>query len=501
MSIPTNTVDMLSIRRSRLHATPLMLIACLSWLTACSVGPDYETPRLNLPRQFSRAPEAVADRTNLSRWWTSLNDQLLDQLIEEAVAGNLDVAAAKARIREARADRREAIGGFFPSVDGSASAIRSKTASASGGAGPVSSLYRAGFDASWEIDLFGARARTAEAATRGVEAADADLRSTLLTLVGDVASNYVALRGGQARIALARRTAASQRETAALTRSKFDAGSSSALDAANAKALAAGTEAGILALEISGAESAHRLGILLGREPGALLSRLERPAAIPAPRLSIRPGVPADLLSRRPDIAMAERQLAQATAKIGAAEAALYPSVSLTGSLSTSAAKIGDLGKGSTIGWSWGPTLTVPIFAGGELVAAVDVAHAQRDEYHLAFRSVVLTAMEDVENALVALSREQIRVRLLDESATSYRRAAELSRFLWRTGSSSFLDVLDAERSLHSTEDTLIQSRVAIATDVIALAKALGGGWDDPVIVDRPEVVDTGTSPHFPVTP
>jgi len=499
MSIPTYTIDMESIPRSRLHATPLMMVACLSWLTACSVGPDYETPRLNLPRQFSRAAEAAADRTNLSRWWTSLNDRLLDQLIEEAVEGNLDVAAAKARIREARAGRREAIGGFFPSVDGSASAIRSKTAS--GGAGSVSSLYRAGFDASWEIDLFGARARTAEAATRGVEAADADLRSTLLTLVGDVASNYVALRGGQARIALARRTAASQRKTAALTRAMFEAGSSSAMDAANATALAAGTEAGILALEISRAENAHRLGILLGREPGALLSRLERSAIVPVPLLSIRPGVPADLLSRRPDIAMAERQLAQATAKIGAAEAALYPSVSLTGSLSTSAAKTGDLGKGSTIGWSWGPTLTVPIFAGGELVAAVDVANAQRDEYHLAFRSVVLTAMEDVENALVALSREQIRIHLLDESATSYRRAAELSRFMWRTGSSSFLDVLDAERSLYSTEDTLIQSRVAIATDVIALAKALGGGWDDPVIVDRPEVVDTGTSPHFPVMP
>ena len=319
-----------------------------------------------------------------------------------------------------------------------------------------------------------------------------------MTLIGDVALNYVEMRGEQARIALAKRTAASQRETVKLTRGKFDAGSSSNLDVANATALATTTEAQIPLLETSRALSVHRLGILLGREPGALVERLADLRRFPRPTRPIRPGIPADLLSRRPDVARAERLLAQATASIGVADAALYPSVNLTGSLSTSASRIGDLGKGSTIGWSWGPTLTVPLFAGGSLVAAVDVADAQRDQARLAFQSIVLTAMEDVENALVALAQDHIREGRLAQAARAYGEAATLSRTLWQAGTSGFLDVLDAERSRYSAEDSLIQSRVAIAADAIALSKALGGGWDDPIEVDRPLVIDVGTGPHLP---
>ncbi len=281
----------------------------------------------------------------------------------------------------------------------------------------------------------------------------------------------------------------------------FDAGSSSEVDAAKATALAASTEAEIPSLEIARAVAVHRLGVLLGRAPGDLALRLKYARGIPALRDTIRAGLPAELLSRRPDIAAAERRLAQATAKIGVAEAALYPSVSLTGSVSTSARKVGDIGKGTTIGWSWGPTLTVPLFAGGRLIAAVDVADAQRDEAQVAFRAVVLVALQDVENALVSLAQERIRHRRLTEATTAYRRAATLSRSLWRTGSTSFLDVLDAERSLHSAEDALIRSRVALSTDAVALAKALGGGWDDHVVVARPEVVDVATGPRFRAIP
>ncbi|WNJ91516.1 efflux transporter outer membrane subunit [Bosea sp. 685] len=477
----------------------LALPLCLT-LGACAVGPDYAGPSLSLPAKWGNAPASKrppASRT-LDEWWKRLGDRTLNGIVEEAVAGNLDVASAKARIREARATRRQAIGALFPTLDGTGSATRSRTSAAtsSTGGNTTSSLYQAGFDASWEFDLFGANYRGVEAATYGSDAADEDLRATLLTLVGDVTSNYVEARGYQARIALARRTATSQRDTERLTRTKFQAGSASAVDVAKAAAQASSTEAAIPSLETAYAQSLHQLGILTGQAPTALAGRLARGGPIPAARSTPPAGLPADVLRNRPDVRKAERQLAQYTAKIGQAEAALYPSVSLTGNITTSALKTGDLAKNSSIGWSFGPTLSVPIFNGGELRAAVEVAQAQRDQYDSAFKLSVLTAMQDVENALVSLAQERLRAGKLSSAATSYRDAARLSRTLYQSGSSSFLDVLDAERSLYSAEDTLLQSRVAVSTDFIALNKALGGSWTKPVDVSSPAVVDVNTWPH-----
>jgi len=199
----------------------------------------------------------------------------------------------------------------------------------------------------------------------------------------------------------------------------------------------------------------------------------------------------------RPDVRKAERQLAQFTAKIGQATAALYPDVSLTGTVSTSALKLGDLGKSSTIGWSIGPSLSVPIFNGGKLQAAVEIAEAQRDEHHVAWRSAVLSALEDVENAIVGLGQERIRIRRLTEAALRYGEAARLSRSLYQTGSSTFLDVLDAERSQFTAEDSLLASRATLAKNYVALAKALGGGWSGAIDSSVPEIVDSGTGPHL----
>jgi NodT family efflux transporter outer membrane factor (OMF) lipoprotein len=269
------------------------------------------------------------------------------------------------------------------------------------------------------------------------------------------------------------------------------------VDVAKASAQAASTEANIPTYQVGYSEAVHRLGILLGREPTALEQPLARSTPSPSPRLPLPKGIPADVLVMRPDVRKAERQLAQYTARIGQAEAALYPSVSLTGSVSTTALKIGDLGKNSTIGWSVGPSLSVPIFNGGQLRAAVGISEAQRDQYYVAWQSAVLTALEDVENAIVALAQEQLRIRSLSEASRRYREAARLSRSLYETGSSSFLDVLDAERSLYTAEDSLLQSRVALATSFIALAKGLGGGWDGEIDSSRPEVIDVGTGPHL----
>ncbi|MGJ5178385.1 efflux transporter outer membrane subunit [Bradyrhizobium oligotrophicum] len=482
---------------------PVLLALCLvtPLLAGCAVGPDYMTPDFGMPQKWSSDRHQPAQALELAQWWRNLGDQQLAQLIGEAVAGNLDVAAAKARIRKARATQRQAVGALFPTVSGSGSATENRSAASSTSGIAIApatySQYQAGFDSSWELDLFGANRRAVEAATYGVDAAEDDLRATLLTLVGDVASYYIDARAYQARVALARRTAASQRETAALTERKQNAGSASAVDTAKASALAASTEATIPTYESSYQQSVHRLGVLLGRDPTALSLRLSLVTAIPSPRLPLPKGIPADVLVMRPDVRKAERQLAQYTAKIGQATAALYPDVNLTGSVSTTALRLGDLGKNSTIGWSIGPSVSVPIFNGGKLQAAVEVAEAQRDEYHVAWRNAVLSALEDVENAIVNLSQERLRIRSLTESARRYGEAARLSRSLYETGSSTFLDVLDAERSQFTAEDNLLASRATLAKNYVALAKALGGGWTGPIDSSRPEVVDSGTWPHL----
>ncbi len=491
----------------------LVVLLLAPVLAGCVVGPDYAPPPMAMPAQFSGASKSESARpAQLQAWWRRLNDPLLNRLVSEAVEGNLDVASAKSKIRQARATRAQQASALFPTVTGSGSITRQQNATTgssssgdvtvdtngSSGTGTPYTQWTGGLDASWELDLFGGNQRSLEAAQRGVEAAQEQLRDTLVTLIGDLTTYYVQARGYQARIDLATRTAASQRETAALTQRKYEAGSASAVDVAKATAQAASTEADIPTLRTSYAQAVHRLGILLGREPAALLAQMQRTGPIPGPRLPITTGVPADILTARPDVRAAERQLAQATASIGNAQAQLYPSVSLTGSLATNALRAGDLAKGSSISWSFGPSLSLPIFNAGNLQAGVDLAAAERDQYYVALKSTVLTALEDVENALVALAQERTRAGKLTEAARAYGDAARLSRAQYQAGSATFLDVLDAERSAYSAQDSLLQSRVLITTDYISLQKALGGGWDGAVNSSKPEVIDVNTGPHFP---
>ncbi|UES54993.1 efflux transporter outer membrane subunit [Roseibium aggregatum] len=465
-------------------------------LGACSVGPDYQRPDVSVPGKWRNTTgETPASVPQLANWWTQLGDAQLNSLISLAVQNNLDVRTAKAKVREARASYKQASSSLFPSLDGAAGVTRSK----SSGSDSVGTLWNGGFDAAWEIDIFGANRRAKEAAKYGLDAAEEELRASLLTLIGDLATNYVEARGFQQRLKLAQDTAKSQQSSADLIRKRFQAGSSSGLDVANAEGQAASTEANIPALKTALAASMHRLSVLTGQQPTALTDRLLASSRIPTPKLPIPVGIPASILLTRPDVRLAERQLAEATAKIGQATAARYPSVSLTGSIGTAAADIGDLGKNSSISWAFGPSLSVPIFNAGKLAAGVEIAEAQRDQYFLAYQASVLTALEDVENALVGFTQERKRVASQRRSAESYKSAAELSRSLYQTGAASFLDALDAERSTYSAEDTLIQSRVRLTTYYIALQKALGGGWTGKVETDKPEVVDKNTSPHLSV--
>lgn len=474
-------------------------LGLIALLGACSVGPDYKAPpQIAVPAQWNTPATAQPKAPDLARWWTRFGDPALDALIAEAVEGNLDVATAQANVRAARASYRQAGGSLWPSLQGSGGFTRQRTAPAQGsGNGATANLYQAGFDAAWEIDLFGANRRAAEAAGYGIDAAEENLRAALLTLIGDVATNYADARGYQKRIELARRIAQSQRETAELTRAKFAVGTGSALDASRADAEVASTEASIPVLESARAGAVHRLGILLGREPGAVAALMAQSAELPTLTQDPPRTAPAEVLSNRPDVRAAERSLAQYTAQVGAAEAARYPSISLTGSIATYGTQFGDLGKQSSLGWSFGPSITVPIFQGGALEAAVELAQAQRDQYFLAYRAAVLTALEDVENASVALNQERIRRERLATQVGHSREAARLSRLLYESGASAFLDVLDADRTLYSAEQSLLESEVAVITDYVALAKALGGGWDQPVDSTKPAVVDADMGPRF----
>lgn len=492
-AFPAGAPKAQSSRRTRFArmSSGLLLSALLA---ACSVGPDYQTPDLSVPGSWrNRGAETPAATPRLAYWWTQLGDRELDRLIAMSIESNLDVRSAKARVREARAGFRQATASLFPSLDGAGSVRRSKST----GSDAVNTLWNGGFDASFELDLFGANRRAREAARYGLDAAEEELRATLLTLIGDVATNYVEARGYQQRLKLAEETARSQQDSANLIRRRLEAGSSSGLDVANAEGQAASTAARIPTLKTALAAAIHRLGVLTGQVPTALSDRLMAASRIPSPRLPVPAGVPANILLARPDVRLAERQLAQATAKIGQAEAARYPSISLTGSIATTATEFGDLGKNSSLSWAFGPTLSVPVFNAGRLAAAADVARAQRDQSFLAYRSAVLTALEDVENALVGFTQERRRLAAQSRSAESYQRAADLSRTLYQTGAVSFLDVLDAERSTYSAQDTLIQSRVLVTTYYIALQKALGGGWNGTVDTDTPEVVDENAGPRL----
>ncbi|MDP8995732.1 MAG: efflux transporter outer membrane subunit [Pseudomonadota bacterium] len=471
----------------------LILTSSAALLSGCTVGPDYKSPLIDLP---SRWPGMVNSKSmkpiKLARWWGQFNDATLDSLIEHAVVENLDVTTAKAKLREARANAVETGASTAPSVSNSGSATVGK----SSGNDQANTQFKLGFDASWELDLFGGNHRSVEAAIAGTQAAEEDLKSTLVTLIGDVATYYIDARGYQARIALARRTSTSLHNTAVLTKISFNSGSATAADVAKAEALATGTEANIPSFEAALAIDYHRLSILLGKPPAALQSLFQNPKAIPSPKLPLPSGIPADMLRNRPDIRAAERRLAQATATIGLSQAAQYPSLSLNGSISTSALSLGSLASSTAIGWSLGPSLTIPIFNGGKLQAAVQVTQAQRDQTYIKLRATTLTALEDVENALVSLSSERRKNNLLTSSSRNYSEALQIASTLYKSGSSSFLDLLDAERSLYSSDDSLLQSRIAFSKDYVALAKALGGGWDGAIDSSQAEVTDIDTGPR-----
>ncbi|MCL6229149.1 efflux transporter outer membrane subunit [Bartonella bilalgolemii] len=468
-------------------------------LPGCVVGPDYRKTSFSVPAIWGQHSSAQISEhpVALAGWWRNFNDPVLDELINDAIAANNSIAVAKARVREARASLGQVIGHLLPSV--SSSIVGNHSSSQSD-----TSLrqYRGGFDASWELDLFGGHKRAVEAARYGLDATVEDLRATMVTLLGDIATNYVEMRGWQKKLSIAHSIAALQRKTAQLIKAKLEAGDISELDNSNAQAQMINTEADIIQMEVNLSMSIHRLSVLTGRVPVALQDFLQKSAEkkqIPKPKWPISVGIPADILLTRPDLRRAERQYAQATARVGQREAERYPSLSLTGNISTTAESIGQLAKGSTIGWSFGPNFRFPFFNGGQVVASIAVGRAQRDQAFIAYRAAVLGALEEVENALVRLYKEQQRLKKLLAANAAYSHSLQLSQGLFESGNTSFLELLNAYRSYYSSQMSLSDSHIILAKHYIALMKALGGGWDGVVDVSFPEVVEKITSSHVRV--
>lgn len=461
-------------------AAPIRPAWAVLLLAGCSAaGPDYSAPEVPLPQAWERAADSrvgAAGSEDLSAWWQRLSDPLLDALIAESLAGSLDLRAARARVRQARALRAIAGAERFPTMSGSLAAVRSK-GSAQTGSGLTSELYSAGFDAAWEPDVFGGVRRGIEAAQADLESREAELQATRVTLVAEVALNYVEVRAFQARLASARASLESQSETFQITSWRSQAGLVGALDVEQARAQLEQTRAQIPALEASLAQAGHRLAVLAGRPPGALRERIAVPGPIPVPPGSVALGIPADTLRQRPDVRAAERVLAAETARIGEAEAARYPSFSLSGSIGLEALTFGNLGASGAATRSFAASVAATLFDAGRLRQRVEAQGALAEQALAGYESAVLTALEEVENALVALGSSQQREAALRGAVEAARNAALLARQRYSAGLIDFQPVLDTERTLLAIEDSLSATRAESASALIRLYKALGGGW------------------------
>jgi NodT family efflux transporter outer membrane factor (OMF) lipoprotein len=440
-------------------------------LAGCTVGPDYEPPELDVPGPWHAAPPQtqIDPAVELAVWWERFGDPRLSELIHRAVRGNRDLRVAEARVVEARARRGVTAARLWPLLEAGALA--------SPAAGAEESLFLAALDAFWEIDVFGGVRRSVEAAEADYHASIAEQRAILLELTGAVAATYIELRGLQGRIAAVLGNLAAQRETRALTQAQRDVGLASDLDVERARSLVAGTAAELSPLETALSAAVHRLAVLLGDPPAALILEFAETAPIPSAPSEVLVGIPADLLRRRPDLDRAERELAAATARIGEAKADLYPRVTLTGSVGLRSEDVKDLLAGRYNFAAIGPNVIWPIFAGGRIVANIDVQEARTEAALARYEQTLLLALEQVENALVRYAREQVRRRELLDAVDANREAAVLARRLHANGLIEFLDVLVAERSLLESEDRLLASETAVSTSLVSLYVALGGGW------------------------
>lgn len=517
-----------------------------SILSGCAVGPDYQAPKPDVPDRWHQAATGGLAHGNadLKEWWQVFEDDTLSNLIRRAAEGNLDLRLAVLRIREARALRGIAAGELLPSLAGqggwhrarasanglvggipsapgkgeefantvtrgiATSALSQRLSSAVPGVPGVTSsvangliglmsgqteladteamdLYAAGFDASWEIDVFGGIRRNVESADAVLAAAVEDYRSVLVSLLAEVAATYIDIRALQSQIDATQRNIALQKETLSLTQVKFNADLVSELDVRQAETNLATTQSELPLLEAGLSVAIYRMGVLIGREPAAVYDELSKVRDIPEPPAETLIGVPVDLVRRRPDIRAAERRLAAQTARIGVAAADLYPRLTLSGTFGFEATDINHMADARSVTYGFGPALRWNIFDGLRNLNRIAVQQAAAHQAYVAYEQTLLRALQDVETALVAYTRERARYAALVRATEAGRRSAQLAETRYHDGLTDFQNVLIAQRSLVNLETALAQSRGQVAVNLVALYKALGGGWSPDVVPQR----------------
>ncbi len=455
--------------------------ASLFFAGCAAVGPDYVSPETAVssawytPLDQGLTSEEM-DPAALASWWTTLNDPILTSLIERAVAGNLDLKEAQARVRESRVQRGLADTDLFPTLSMTASGSRSRGSERTGG-GTTRESYSVNFDAGWEVDIFGGVRRSIEAAEADLQSSVESLRDTLVSLLAETALNYVEARTYQERVAVAQANLTAQEETYELTRIRYEAGLSDELAVQQARYNLENTRSQIPSLRSGLDQAMNRLAVLLGEQVSTIHKELDEPKPIPVTPLTVAVGIPADILRRRPDVRKAERDLASQTANIGATKANLYPKLSLGGSIGLESLQLGDLISTKSDSWSFGPRISWSIFDAGAIRRNVEVQTIRQEQALIRYESTVLSALEEVENALTAYAEEQLRRESLKAAALAAEKAVELSQDKYQAGLKDFSEVLDAQRSQLSYQDQLAQSEGNVTSNLLRLYKALGGGW------------------------
>lgn len=465
-----------------------ILFACLAALAfaGCAVGPNYQPPHAAVPAHWT-SPMAGGETNaavDLAAWWKNFGDTNLDSLMVTAVQSNLTLRIAEARVREARAEKGVVSGAFWPSIGATAGYSRNHYGKHAfpplGGFGvPLDyNLYNADFDAVWELDIFGGTRRAVEAVNAQFGAAEYSQRNVLVSLLAEVARNYIGARAYQQRLGIARDNIKVEQQVLNLTTNRYENGLGNDLDVEQAKALLASTEAQVPSLQTGFNASVYHLSVLLGQTPGTLMAEMSAKKPIPLTPPLIPVGLPSDLLQRRPDVQQAERLLAAATAQIGVAKADLFPKFSLTGLAGVESVSAGNWFNWASKYWTAGPTMQWELFEAGSVVANIHVQTARQEEALNDYKQTVLAALEDTESALTAYAHEQVRRESLTQSVQADRQALDLATQLYRNGLVDFLRVLDSETALYSAQDALVQSDETVSLDLVQLYKALGGGWE-----------------------
>lgn len=453
-------------------ALAVLLAGCATVTRPASDALDVPVPLAWSAAAAANPPGTPGDAAGLAQWWQRFDDPQLTALVTQALQANTSVRAAQAALRQARAQADVQSAGLLPSVGASASAQRSKSGGTS-----ASNSFQAGFDASWEPDVFGVQRSAVSASQADSRAAQASLANVQVSLAAEVALNYITLRGLQERLAIARNNLASQQETLQISQWRLQAGLVTSLVTEQARAATAQTAAQVPALLASLAQSRHALAVLTGQAPGALEETLAEARAVPQPADDLALTIPAETLRQRPDVRAAEQRVAAALARVAQADAARYPDFRLSGSLGLRALTVGALSNGASVANALLASVSGSLFDGGAARAQVRVQEASAEQARMNYQATVLTALTDVEDALVALRGDRERLVQLRTAAEAAGNAALLALNRYTSGLIDFQAVLETQRTQLATQDSLASTVASLSADHVRLYKALGGGW------------------------